>query len=203
MNIDWLEILGPLAIVAFAVLNWFFGRFRDNEEAPAQPSGGEQEDRARRIQEEIRRKIAQRQGRIVERQPRTPASAPPRRISMPRPEVVVSPPPPPPPVRRPVQQASEAAVLAMPAPDFIDQWDEFERQREESERILSKARERGARKHTDGQAASGRGEFVGSLISMLRSPEGARKAFLYSEVFGIPVGFRPRPTFTPISDQQA
>ena len=203
MNIDWLEILGPLAIVAFAVLNWFFGRFRDNEEAPAQPSGSEQEDRARRIQEEIRRKIAQRQGRIEERQSRTPAPpAPPRHTSMPRPEVV-APPPPPPPVRRPVQQASEAAVLATPAPDFIDQWDEFERQREESERILSKARESRAQKHTYGQAASGRGEFVGSLISMLRSPEGARRAFLYSEVFGIPVGFRPRPTFTPISDQQA
>jgi hypothetical protein len=199
MNIDWLEILGPLAIVAFAVLNWFFGRFRDKEEAPAQPSGSEREDLARRIQEEIRRKIAQRQGRTAERQSRTPA--PPLRTSMPRPEVVATPPPPP--VRKPVQQASGAPVLAMPAPDFIDQRDEFERQREESERILSKARESRAQKHTYGQAARGRGEFVGSLISMLRSPDGARRAFLYSEVFGIPVGFRPWPTFTPISDQQA
>jgi hypothetical protein len=46
-----------------------------------------------------------------------------------------------------------------------------------------------------------RSQFRSEITSMLKDAQRAKKAFLYSEIFGAPMGQRRQSTFAPLIDQ--
>jgi hypothetical protein len=207
--LDHLDILIPL----IAVLLWFLNRRRsdaDNEDAEQPRSAPfemedtdpEAEQRARRIQEEIRRRIAERQredqGPVVVPPTLLAADTPPeqrdRSRSMPRPvsEGALRPAPAarsevPPVVAAPV--ATSANVLAYQQ-QMEEQWRAIERARREAERLRRES------PYALASPMPRRGEPapapVASLRSMvlsdLREPGSLRRAVLLREVLGPPKG---------------
>ena len=153
-----------------------------NEQAPPRmpPANFDpaEAQRTRRIQEEIRRKIAERRGGR--------ALTPPQRgrideVFVPRPEPVA-----PPPSEEPPALASNAAIL------------ERQRQLAEQMRLLAAARQMEQRKAdrvtaiTDSENAQLASNAVmrDDLLAGLRDPAMARRAILLREILGTPVGLR-------------
>lgn len=160
---------------------------------PAGPLQGgqdpEEAERTRRIQEEIRRKIAER--RAGGGQPVPPPLAAPRPVASPLPEVLTrrfETPPPLPGRARALQAARDAEVL------------ERQRTLEDQMRALEAKREHAKRRAAESEAMSG-DTFSGaassvaragggSLLADLHHPESLRRAFVLREVLGTPVGLR-------------
>lgn len=150
----------------------------------------EEADRTRRIQEEIRRKIAERRGEVV------PPLVAPRPIAQPIPEVIqrrfetAEVPPP-----LPRKQPSAAAQAAR---------DEeiLERQRalEEQMRLLEARKAEARRQATEAAASTSAAVAYRTaavtkasgpeLLADLRSPGGARRAWILREVLSTPLGLK-------------
>lgn len=219
-----LENIQVVVVVAGAIAYWLNQRQRARqglppvdedghpipENRPKQASFGETDDaeRTRRIQEEIRRKIAER------RSESGPSSAPqPPPLTMPAPvrrEVA-----PPPVFQDPVQEMMKelqrrfVPVPETPAPaeppaesaQAAGERETLTRQRELEEKLqVLEARQRTARqrvaeiKATDAAAATSR-ESAGQIaadrwLTELRDPQTARHAIVLREIIGTPVGLR-------------
>jgi len=220
--LEWvLENLGLVIVLTITALSFLRGMFRagqtDDERGPAAPRSrmeGEEDpeaaERTRRIQEEIRRKIAERQGRAVAMEERRepvvtraepPPLLPPSRV---------------PPVdpfggsmrkilrkieeaaeqrRESVQEGGEpveAAVLRRQR-ELEEQLRAAETQRAEARRRAQEiaAREIGAPAAPKSAWASANVRTAGAGVrEELKDPRALRRAFVLREVLGPPVGLR-------------
>jgi hypothetical protein len=153
----------------------------------------EQEERVRRIQEEIRRKIAERRG-----QPAPGPLAPQPMFEEPRERPMVfreepQVPPPLPTVREVVVTYDDGAALERQR-RMEEQLAELEKQRREARRAAQAFAESGATRAatSDTQSGAARTAAVGerSLVQDLRDPRAVRRAMVLREVLGQPVALR-------------
>lgn len=208
--LDW--ILERLPIVIFVVVfiaqivRGFLRTKSSQVEPPPRHDEMEQDRRTREIQEDIRRKIAERRaGRPVEPTPRE------LREAQPEPPVVARRDPTaipdvPEPLRRMLEQLEKKVQpKPMPAPvappPLMERRAEAERQERLAEelRALEEARATTARRAANIAAAKAeaarsegalRSAARGRVLDDLRDPESLRRAFVLREVLGPPVGLR-------------
>jgi hypothetical protein len=174
------------------------------ELSPQNRSGTDidQEERARRIREEIQRKIAERRGRAPGSAPAAPPPVP--RLDPFRPVFQEEARPVPPPIRRadaaptPPPVPARAPQVINPYDDseslerqrrLAEQLEELEAQRAEARRVASQTRGEGATVVT---VANSGGAVIGSrsIGAELRDPRALRRAFVLREVISAPVALR-------------
>ncbi|NQY32922.1 MAG: hypothetical protein HRT56_07100 [Coraliomargarita sp.] len=210
------EILIPLIFAAVYFFGNLFSKGQEEDTPSPRPQGRdpetyeetEYEQRQRRIQEEIRRKIMERRGQV-----QGPATEEPRSVLV---EDLRN-------RRREVQertkerQAQQREIVEKPhhhepevdasVPDGFS-WDAsdnvYERQMEEQRRQIeatkrqaealkrqaAAAEKKAAANRRVRRQSSSRGLLSGPVRESLRSPEAARAAIIYKEVLGKPVGLR-------------
>ncbi|MEX0322304.1 MAG: hypothetical protein AB3N63_09115 [Puniceicoccaceae bacterium] len=215
-SFDW-DTLGPLIFIAVAALAQLASKLKkggqDSEDEPEVDA----EERARRIREEIRRKIQERkQAEEIESQPlghpprraaydptlpedmqRRPSQVPPVRTLQPEPPKQVRPVAQPP---RPVIQQKPPVTKATSIQDRLsEQMKLLEQSRKKQKEALEKAhrmekaalagkaRARDTRKSVTVETE---GNFRDQLVAGLRHPDSIRKAVLYREILGPPLGLR-------------
>lgn len=192
---DWLEILIPIIFVAIWILSAIFGRNQEEDE-PRRPRGrphpeAEEEvpGEVRRLQDEIRRKIQERQSGESEasRPERTPAPVASRRAQPPRP-----------------QPASLSGAGDPVQRGMIHYEEELAKRMKElkatQDRVSQVRREHGfpaPGKRRKRSASAPTPLRASALREILYDPQGARKAFLYLEILGQPVGMRERGAIRP------
>jgi hypothetical protein len=145
-------------------------------EPPATPGSFDAEvaERTRRIQEEIRRKIAERRGTVpIETRPVGPGMEPP--------EIIAEPP------VEPAYAATTAAVLERQQ-QLANQMRALELARvaEQRRAVHAAATLKTAAESETGMLAASRND----LLADLREPASLRRAFVLREVLGAPVGLR-------------
>jgi hypothetical protein len=173
-------------------------RAETRELTPASRDGGnsEQEERARRIREEIQRKIAERRGQAVP----PPMPAPPRidpfrpvfQEEAPRmpPPLRREEPPAPPPLRpEPVADHDDSAAIERQR-RLAEQLAQLEEQRRETRRAAQRAFDSTEQQAATAQSARAAGVSAGSLSAELRDPRSLRRAFLLREILDTPVALR-------------
>ena len=166
-----LEILIPLIFAGIYFFGNMFSGKSDGDSAPSNPSGRQEEDpdvieRQRKIQEEIRRRIAERRGGGDSR---SSLDAP---------------------------SSSPAASQTQPPPaTYESQMQERLRRIEATERKAEKLKQqvRITRSNTTFAQNPSR-IFRGSARSTLRYPSAARTAFIYGEILGQPISQRRNET---------
>jgi hypothetical protein len=158
-----LEILIPLIFAAIYFFGNMFSGKSDGDSAPSIPGGRQEEDpdvieRQRKIQEEIRRKIAERRG---EEGSRAPLNAP---------------------------GASPAARQSQPPPaTYESQMQERLQRIEATERRAEKLKQQVRITQTNSTFAQNPSRISrGSARAALRDPSAARAAFIYGEILGQP-----------------
>jgi hypothetical protein len=166
-----LEILIPLIFAAIYFFGNMFSGKSDGDSAPSSGSGRQEEDpdvieRQRKIQEEIRRKIAERRSSGGSRAPIDTASSSPA----------------------PRQSQPEAI-------SFESQMQERLQQIESTEKRAKKLKQQAriTRSNTTFVQNPSR-RAHGSARSILRDPSAARIAFIYGEILGQPVSQRKTQT---------
>ena len=201
MDTNWIEYLLPIIFFVLYGISKIFGK-GDNKEvdAPASPPVdiGEQQ---RRIQEEIRRRIAERRAEA------TPAQS--TQTLKPEPPKIDRPAPPRSPLREPELDVPQVAQQKMQDPAVLDMQRQLaaqmERLREENKKSDSLRQSiRRVVKKDDYAIATKSGNrihFRNEITSMLNDAQSAKKAFLYSEIFGVPMGQRKQSVFAPLIDQ--
>lgn len=206
--VDWLiahkELVFFAVVVAFQMLRGLFRAKRENPEADAKPDELEAERRTREIQEQIRRKRADRRAEAEAAEPppvMAPVPAPARggvdTTQMPQPfggplrrvfdelQRQAQPPPVPPPV--PASLALRSAELTRQ-----EQLAEQLRVLEES-RVLAQRRAAEVTAANYAAASSEGGQRTvlrGEILADLRQPASLRRAIILREVLGTPVGLR-------------
>ncbi len=205
---SFLEIIFFLIIAAFYVLQGLFSKKKpkqeeqeeappSNEEAPRPVTGGEL---LREIREEIRRRSEAPaeemppERPVVARAEPTPVQPERRSIATPQP--------------RPVARVETPVPSAQPYAG--DQLDAMRRQIEETRKraeleaqragnlASAPIRKQGANLRS--KSMSNR-SMIDQVITNLRDPQAARKAVLYSEIFGAPVGMRKNGSIQPMWQQ--
>ena len=157
---------------------------KDGKDAPSDQQPQADPDEARRvreIQEEIRRKIAERTGRVP---PPVPAQQPPTSKPIPQTQRFPTPSrkPTPPPEPVPVQQ---------PTRSYQDELQEKLRQIKKLEaETATKVESMGAYSIRKPSKKVARGELRSQLYGDLAHPLGQKKAILVSEILGSPVGIK-------------
>ncbi len=200
MDTNWIEYLLPIIFFVLYGISKIFGK-GDNKEvdAPASPPVdiGEQQ---RRIQEETRRRIAERRAEA------TPAQS--TQTLKPEPPKIDRPAPPRSPLREPELDVPQVAQQKMPDPAVLDMQRQLaaqmERLREENKKSdsLRQSIRRVVKKddYAIATKSGNRSHFRNEITSMLNDAQSAKKAFLYSEIFGVPMGQRKQSVFTPLID---
>ncbi len=214
---DWIfENLNIIIVVAGAIAYWLNQRAREKagEEAdydgdgiPERPARrdleprtldngeSEQEERARRIREEIQRKIAERRGQPVP--PPMPETAYAEREPVFREEMAPFPPPlrpervpPPLPTREVVSAYVDTEALERQR-RLSEQMEQLEAQRREARRLAAASVHGNTRPAAAGASAGG-GAALGSrrVAAELRDPRAVRRAIVMREVLGPPVALR-------------
>lgn len=200
---DWIfDHLQLIIAVAAAIAYWLNQRRQaqadDGEESATGPmrrdfnADPEEAERTRRIQEEIRRKIAERAGGgPIQVPPPAPEPPPLFRTETSAPRPVAAPLP-----QREFTRQAEPAPVAQPSPFQASAAAILERQRqlEEQMRELEVARKAAQRKATAVALQSGvqpaAVERDGGLLADLRGARNLRRAIVLREVLGPPVGLR-------------
>lgn len=220
---DWLEILIPLIFALVYILGNIFGKKQpaeDQEEGQGkrgQPQEGGQDpgDLQRRIQEEIRRKIRERQGGspTPAESAETPGQQPTAEADPPRYDPFS------PEQGREAQSPRRSWSEPEPEPEPLlqpetdrssyedriqEQLQEIEATRKRASELQQKAREvkmkegAGSRRGEVGSSAYSQtadgsrrhAKLRQAVLGLSRDPDAARKAILYMEVLGTPVGMR-------------
>ncbi len=209
---EWLtehfDVLLPIALVLFFVFQRMFVRDQ-SEEGPVGPES-ETESEARRIQEEIRRKIvARQQGRdpseMADEQPpayqetrQQPATFP-RRQEQPPPLVVhrqqtIETRPKPRPVARRVEQVESASAGRDFQNELRQQRERLSVAREAKEAAMRRSQARGApRERRAVENRPGTGDLRTQLLADLSTSDRMKRAFILKEVVDRPIGLRDRP----------
>lgn len=187
---EFFGILSKLVPIIIAVVYFIATKGRNGDEEETDPEAAE---RARKIQEEIRRKILQRQGDAAPQQEREST------IVLEEPETewqdsYEMPPPLPKPIQEetpPIPDPSRELERENPS-------DAYERRRLEIAAELEKAnqlrkqafgRERG-RPATSRKSKPKEVLFGGSMRDALSNPQSVRRAFVLKEILDTPVGLR-------------
>ncbi|MGJ3243879.1 MAG: hypothetical protein ACFE0O_13135 [Opitutales bacterium] len=213
---DWLEILVPLIFALIYILGNIFGNKNPDEDDASRKrdrseSGGDDPaDLQRRIQEEIRRKIRQRQGGEGASGQEGPASAPQTETAPPRydPHQPEQPRAHEPERQSRPQPESADEPLRQPEPARTAYEDQIQEQLKEIEETRKRAAVLQEKARKVKKTGGNRGE-IGSpsrprtvrggqshqslrdaVLGLSRDPDAARKAILYMEVLGTPVGMR-------------
>ena len=166
-----LEILIPLIFAAIYFFGNMFSGKSDGDSAPSSGSGRQEEDpdvieRQRKIQEEIRRKIAQRRSSEGSRAPIDTASS------------------------------SQASRQSQPETiSYESQMQERLRRIEATEKRAKKLKQQARINRSNTTFAQNPSRRArGSARSTLRDPSAARTAFIYGEILGQPVSQRKTQT---------
>lgn len=214
--LDWLlERIGVVIFVVIFIVQIVRGLMRSRQEAPseeAKPDALEEQRRVQEIQENIRRRIAERRGEapsaepppLMRREAEPPPTPSPETTQMPEPfggplrrvlqelERQANPQPEPLPVPRPVPVAPMAVESRSAELERQEQLAEEIKTLEEA-RMLAKRR---AAKVVAGELAEANSErgqrnaARGRALDDLRDPESLRRAIVLREVLGTPVGLR-------------
>ncbi|WOO41781.1 hypothetical protein [Rubellicoccus peritrichatus] len=198
-----LEYLVPIVVfIVWAAGQVLSKRSQGNEDEEEHSDGNE--DRARRIQEEIRRKIAERsQQQDGQQSPPPLEQAPPPLTQKPSPYRTT-------PIGRerderasnfppPLSTSTEPAFFEVPKParNLEAELEEQQKRLEESQRRAKAARLEALSRmaKVKGQPGQTRPRRVATslredVIATLSDPAAARKAILYYEILGTPVGMR-------------
>ena len=201
MDTNWIEYLLPIIFFVLYGISKLFGKGENQEvDSPASPPGdiGEQQ---RRIQEEIRRRIAERRAETKPAQSTQTLKPEPPKIDR-------QPAPPRSPFREPELDVPQVAPQRMPDPAVLDMQQQLAAQMERLRKAkantksdtFSQSIRRGAPKNAYAIGKK-RSKFRSEISSMLKDAQRAKKAFLYSEIFGAPMGQRRQSTFAPLIDQ--
>lgn len=217
--IEWaLENLGVVVVVLLGVFSFLRSLVKaaGNREQPLakpRPRGAEDPEaaeRTRRIQEEIRRKIAERRGTTVDapaappvvfEQPAEPEERRERIPPLVRPREVSPVDPFGGPMRKIIRKIEEAAQEPQWRPmEDAETAAALERQRKLEEQMRALEAARAAEQRRAAELAARRAEremreatpstHGGSLRGELRDPQALRRAFVLREVLGTPVGLR-------------
>ena len=166
-----LEILIPLIFAAIYFFGNMFSGKSDGDSAPSNPSGRQEEDpdvieRQRKIQQEIRRRIAERRGGGDSR---SSLDAP---------------------------SSSPAASQTQPPPaTYESQMQERLQRIEATERRAEKLKQQVRITQTNSTFAQNPSRISrGSARATLRDPSAARAAFIYGEILGQPISQRRNET---------
>ena len=158
---------------------------KDGKNAPAeQPSEADPNEarRVREIQEEIRRKIAERTGRAP---PPAPARVP--QASKPAPQTQQFPTP----SRTPTPQPVSVPVPVQPTRSYQDELQEKLRKHKELEsQTVTKVEATSAYSQVKPSLKVARGELRSQLYADLAHPVGQKKAILVGEILGPPIGIK-------------
>jgi hypothetical protein len=214
--LDWLlERIGVVIFVVIFIVQIVRGLMRSRQEAPsdeAKPDALEEQRRVQEIQENIRRRIAERRGEapsaepppLMRREAEPPPTPSPETTQMPEPfggplrrvlqelERQANPQPEPLPVPRPVPVAP-LAVESRNAELVRQEQLADEIKILEEDRMLARRR---AAKVVAGELAEANSErgqrnaARGRALDDLRDPESLRRAIVLREVLGTPVGLR-------------
>lgn len=210
--LDWDSVFYILIPLVYVAAQFFTGDKKKggSKSAEAKPGSAEAQERLRRVQEEIRRKIAERQAQMNQEQggPSAPAPAQPASPSrrydpnLPewaqRGEAQEAPPrPPPTPVAsRPTPPPTPAASRA----------EDYERRLREQQALLRETQRKreaafaqthgaGSRQsRIDSMSIGGIQEPSSSIVEALHSPGAARQAILLREILGPPRALREHGT---------
>ncbi len=177
---------------------------------PLDHPGNQDDERTRRIQEEIRRKIAERRGNTAP-QPASRTEEPPA-YNPHLPETPRTQPAPRPAARAPEptlrRESAPTSRPAKPKPSYVDldqpvnrlqqELAEQQRRMEETQRKAEEARQLALKRRQDAyrktrkkpRTISYGGSLQSSVRATLKDPHAARKAVLYYETLGTPVGLR-------------
>jgi len=172
-------------------------RAETRELSPVNRDGADidQEERARRIREEIQRKIAERRGRAPGSAPAAPPPVP--RFDPFRPvfqeEVRPTPlplrPAEPPTPREPVSAYDDSAALERQR-RLAEQMEELEEKRLEARRVAAQARSGDAPSSGESSTAGRGGLGTRGVAAELRDPRALRRAIVLREVLSAPVALR-------------
>lgn len=203
MDTNWVEYLLPIIFFVLYGVSKIFGKGEKQDlDAPTAPpiDIGEQQ---RRIQEEIRRRIAERreEAKLAE----ATQTLKPQEQRMERPVA-----PPRSPFREPEAEEEPQVVAPQHRPDPVA-LDMQQQLAAQMERLRDANREseslrrsiKGSVQKTE-YSIKKRGiqsKLRNEVTSMLKDAQSAKKAFLYSEIFGAPIGHRRKSTFTPLINQ--
>lgn len=212
-----LEALGPiLLILLYAVSNWLTTRNEENKEQPKQasPQGSSERRTATDIQEEIRRRIAERQAQAQETAPPQPKPKPVQKApSFERPSMEndwhakreekpkkVTPPP-----LAPVMPTYDPMMGESSLHDPNRALEEELARLHESERQKQLALEKVQVEEVQASAYGNweipeiaRSTDSQDLRSLLSNADSARQAFLFAEIFERPLALREKPTYEPL-----
>ncbi len=221
-----MEMIVPLIFLVIWGLSKMFGGNKDGEQGePASSSPPVEVDRTREIQEEIRRRIAERKQAQNQQPPPTPAQTAAQRQPQsthhqPKPTTLHpgtaqarTQAPPDDPFHQ-AQTEREAPTharweQAIPTQDDLEmQLQEQLQKMQETKAYAARTKitnDWGKSRHTKRPRASGTGPYVGNLreevVDSLSDPRGPRKAFLYMEIFGAPVSVRREGSFVHFWEQ--
>jgi len=199
MDYWFLDNLDKLVPIIIALL-YFIGASRaKNKEGDAEGPSPDASERARKIQEEIRRKILERQGKG-----RTPVRREAPRAPEPAFEPSFEPDPspiPPRPFQAPIYEESEADPFPEPEPSIFDAPDPYEEKRREIEKKLEQARELAKKAEIAGHRVVAKDrskdrerKFVSrsknSILDGLDDTNSIRRAIVLKEILDTPVGLR-------------
>jgi len=195
------EYIVPIIVAIIWIASKFFGSKLDEDGPPPQgrsPSP-EQAERNRQIQEEIRRKIAERR---QQGEGPSPSAAPPPPVPQPASQGQMDEPPP-----LPQTQTHTQPHMQPHTPE--DYQAELQRRRQQilatkaqadaarAETVRKEARARGVKSRKEARAmkeALQRSNFTGTpaefIYAALSSPTTSRNAFVFQEVIGAPIALR-------------
>ncbi len=209
MNFDFMEVLVPIIFLVLWGIGKAFGSKEDDEKVPPAP---DKRERTRNIFHEIERKMAERQAQsgpaaatpTLHREPpvaRQPAMAPRQQPAQQFPRSIRGAEPPPI-MRSPAFSPAPPISTRDYEKELAVEMQRLREAKEEQEQLTRKAKIK-AKKSTDDpwgikdkQSAESweikvsSSKFKEDLISLLQDADGTRKAVLYYEILGPPVGLR-------------
>jgi hypothetical protein len=205
---DWVfDNLQLIIVIAGAIAYWINQRRREKMGEPAdydedgipenrpdsrkfkpEAMDADEAERTRRIQEEIRRKIAERmQGKRAE----PPPLVAPRPVAQPLPPVLTrrletKPPVVPTPPRRSLEEEEDAERQRK----IAEQWREVEARRAEARRLATEASNAAMRIPQQGASTEKVLSTDATLLQQLRDTRSVRRAFILRELLGPPAGLK-------------
>jgi len=192
------DIIVPIIFGIVFLLQAIFGRKkRDDEEDESPSTSGDPSDQFRKIREEIQRRVEENrrknEGGGSPSQPQ-PAGSSPQRVPTMRPATAAS---------RPLQQASQRQPVSYEVSGAermrqmqIQIEEARKKAKQENSRAAAIRRETEERARVYGNYSSSPSRLapssavINSVISDLHDPARARRALIFSEVFGAPVALR-------------
>ncbi len=206
MDINWIEYLLPIIFFILYGISKIFGKGGNQEIDESSPPSVDLDEQQRKIQEEIRRRIDERRKSAEPVQ--SDSTLKPQELTIERTSVPEgSPFRTPKPVSKDPQVPSQLEDI----PDLVDigiqqqlatQMEQLRKVNRQSDPLI-KSIPLSAKKneYVKIKKRGKKNKFRIDITSILKDRQGAKKAFLYSEILGPPMGQRRQSVFAPLVDQ--